>query len=130
MQWLMTYNINNNLRIKDIQNASMDQTSKFGFKIEHGLVCSEEWWDAVEQGLIEKHIVDGVITRLYRTGHNDYPEFEIKSQEGTSSWPRCGNDEHYKIGAKVRVVFVWQKFKKPLEGGELTKFLLSIEVQV
>src|SRR3989338_5658134 len=99
--------------IKLIQDATLN-TEDYGLKPEHGLFGSQEWWQAVEQGVIPKKQVEGVISRVYMTGHNDFPEFEVTSETGKTKWERKGNDKYYVVGKRVKILYVTQKFKKPL----------------
>jgi hypothetical protein len=101
-------------RIKNIQQSSIDKKSHSGYKIEEGLLFgTKEWFDAIEAGKICKYVIEGVISRVYLSGHNDYPEFEIENNQGTTTWTREGNDSAYKVGRSVEVVYVKQKYKRP-----------------
>ena len=96
-----------------IQNATLNMR-EFGLQPDHGLFGSQEWWEAVEQGVIPKKITEGVISRVYMSGHNDFAEFEVTSGTQKKSWERKGDDKYYVVGRKVRIIYVMQKFKKPL----------------
>ena len=100
--------------IKLIQNASLN-TEDSGLKAEYGLFGSSEWWRAIDQGSIPKCHMEGVISRVYMSGHNDFPEFEVTSETGKTSWERKGDDRHFVVGRRVKITYVIQKFKKPLE---------------
>jgi hypothetical protein len=100
-------------RIKNVQLSSITKNSS-GYKIEEGLLFgTKEWFDAIETGKILKHIVQGVITRVYMSGHNDFPEFEIENNQGKSVWTREGIDSAYKVGQLVELIYVKQKYKRP-----------------
>ncbi len=59
----------------DRQKASRG-TTDFGYVPEIAIFGSADWWAAVEDGRIERHMIEGVISRLYMTGHGDWPEVE------------------------------------------------------
>ena len=109
------YNLKNDKhRIATIQEASLDKASEGGLKIENNLLFgSPEWFEAIEAGQIKKHIIKGKISKVYMSGHNDYPQFEIDSSEGKTNWTRNGNENAYKVGKDVELIYVEQKFKKP-----------------
>ena len=111
-----------------VQDATL-HSSWAGLIPEHGLFGSPEWWSAVESGDIPTHRVSGIISRVYMSGHNDYPEFEVTSGSTTTSWTREGDDEAYIPGRAVTVEYVLQRFKKPLKGvGENSQSVLRILV--
>jgi len=119
-------------RIKDIQDATLN-TIDFGLQIEHGLVGSDEWWLAIDKGLFSKIVIEGTISRVFMSGHNDYPEFELLTKDGRSNWSRMANtaseDDLYVGGRKARITYIEQKFKKSVPGiGIIDKFVLTIEV--
>jgi hypothetical protein len=117
-------------RIKMIQEASLDKNSYSGYKIENGLLFgSKEWFEAIDQGVIPKHTVKGIISRVYMSGHNDYPQFEIESDEGKTSWTRTGLDEAYKIGKSIELIYVEQKYKRPTAIiGPISKCVLEVNI--
>jgi hypothetical protein len=113
--------------IPAIQNATLN-TKDFGLVPEHGLFGSEDWWKSVESGAIPVLVTEGMITRLYMTGHNDWPEFEIDSHGQKSSWTRRVDLNAYHPGKQVRVEYVNQKPKKDLLGTGVSKVVLRIWV--
>ncbi len=113
--------------IKLIQDATLN-TKDFGLKPEHGLFGSEEWWEAIENGTIPKKVLEGVISRVYMSGHNDFPEFEVSARDGSkTSWERQGYDKYYVVGKKIKMIYVVQKPKRPLRNqADRHKILLEI----
>ena len=102
------YNLkNDSKRIKMVQEASLDKNSYAGYKTENGLLFgTKEWFNAIEQGIIPTYAVKGIISRVYISGHNDYPEFEIESNEGKTTWTREGIDVAYKVGKSIELIMV------------------------
>ncbi len=96
-----------------IQDATLN-TEDCGLKLEQGLFGSQEWWQAIEQGVIPKKQIEGVISRVYMSGHNDFPEFEVTSETAKTNWERKGNDTYFVVGRRAKILYVTQKFKKPL----------------
>lgn len=126
------YNLkNDSRRIKMVQEASLDKKSYAGYRIENDLLFgTKEWFNAIEQGIIPKHIVKGVISRVYMSGHNDYPEFEIRSDEGeTSTWTREGAESAYEVERRVELTYVEQKYKRPSDiTGPISQCVIQIKI--
>ena len=101
--------------VKLIQHATL-HTDHAGLRPDHGLLGSKEWWQAVDQGLIPQQTVEGIISRVYMSGHGDFPEFELHSEDiGKTNWERRGEEKYYVIGRGGRIVYVLQEFKQPFE---------------
>lgn len=119
--------------IKDVQEATLN-TEEFGLKPTHGLFGTKEWREAIENGLIKKVVLEGVISRVYMSGHNDFPEFELSSRHGKTSWQRLGNDEAYVVGRRAKVIYVVQEFKKPIgrkgQKGYLPESCVVLEIWI
>lgn len=133
---MTAYNITYKFRedkdaIKRLQVASKDTFSKSGLKIENGLLIgSKDWFKAIENGLINKLTLKGVITRVFMAGHNDWPEFEIECDGIKSNWTREGNDKNYTPGKKIELDYVIQKFKRAIDIiGTSTKITLEIRIE-
>lgn len=97
-------------RIKLIQDATLNSWTA-GLKKEHGLFASDKWWSAIEDGRTPKISLEGIISRVYMSGHNDFPEFELTSESGRRSFERFGEDRYYIVGKKIKVIYVIQKHK-------------------
>ncbi len=125
------YNLKgDNSRIKMVQEASLDNKSFAGYKQENGLLFgTKEWFDAIETGKILKNVVRGVITRVYMSGQNDFPEFEVENIEGKTIWTRLGNETDYQVGKNVELIYVEQKFKRPTGiTGIISKCVIEIKI--
>jgi len=118
--------------IKRVQDASLDKSSNSGLKIENNLLFgSADWFAAIEKGEIKKHSIQGVISKVYISGHNDWPEFEIENIEGKSQWTREGIESAYIVGHKIELVYVEQKFKCPIAVlGPISKCVFQISIEV
>ncbi len=75
----------------------------------YGLFGSLEWWNAIKTGIIPVYAVEGVITRLYVSGHNDFPEMQIDDGHEKTTWMRQGKDEMYEVGRKIKIKYFLQK---------------------
>lgn len=136
------------IRVYDVRNdestmrATQDTTlnTQGGLALLNGLLCySPEWFKAVESGDIQSIIVDGVISRVFMSGHNDFPEFEIDADGQTSSWARCVSKPHlatgtdlYQAGSKVRLVYVRHPWKPDQPASQIlgshAKIVVSIDI--
>jgi len=110
-----------------IQKATLE-TKDYGLVPEYGLFGSPEWWLAIEKGLISIHTIEGIITRVYMSGHNDYPEFEIDDGQEKTCWTRDGKDEAYIVGKRVKLKYVFQKPKRAFGGKYPHEVVLEIWV--
>lgn len=127
------YNLENDSRqIKIIQDASLDKKSYAGFKIEDDLLFgTKDWFEAIKNGKIKKYIICGKISKISSSGHNDYPEFEIKNDRGVTVWARGGIDSLYQLGQYVELTYVEQKYKRPSDiTGKIYKCVIQIKVEV
>jgi hypothetical protein len=121
--WMKVYDLSQDqATIALIQRAS-SQTRDFGFVPEIALFGSKEWWAAVEDGRVPRHSIQGVISRLYLSGHHDWPEFEIQSGDTTTRWTRFGDQKAYEVGRRVRLDYVLQRPKKPWRSQEVEQVL-------
>ena len=110
-----------------------------GLLPEPHLYGSPEWWSMVETGEIQVHTVRGSISKVFMSGHNDYPEFEIDQAGVKTRWTRETSEvpdspftrnqlaELYQPGAEVQLLYVLQRFKKPLKVlGEHSRCVIEI----
>ncbi|MDP2905897.1 MAG: hypothetical protein Q8O22_06340 [Candidatus Omnitrophota bacterium] len=127
--------------ISDIQKATLN-TKKFGLVPEYGLFGSKEWWQAVNGGVIKTHAIEGTISRVFKSGHNDYEEFEIETGLEKSSWARQTSEipgssltrsqmaDLYKEGKFIYITYVKQKFRETIPGlGKESECMLEIWVE-
>lgn len=132
IEFITAYRFENDKEgIKRLQEVSADPKSDYGLKIENGLlVGTNEWFKATENGQIKKKIIKGRISKVYMSGHNDWPEFEIEHNEEKSTWTRDGIDKLYVIGKQVELTYVMQKYKRPWDiTGPTTKKVLEIKIE-
>lgn len=87
---------------------------------------SIEWFTKIDEGQIPLHKVEGVISKVYMTGHNDYPQFDIDSNGKITSWTRKGDDTDYIIGRKVTVTYTLQE----LINGHVDVYKTILEIQI
>ena len=95
-------------RVSAVQNATMT-TDRYGIVPEHGLLGSEEWWQAIESGLIQVNRLEGTVSRVYMSGHNDFPEFEVDDGNSKTRWERYGKESEYLEGQHVVIEYVQTK---------------------
>ncbi|MGE0489964.1 MAG: hypothetical protein AB7S38_12230 [Vulcanimicrobiota bacterium] len=74
------------------------------------LIGSQEWWQAIDDGMIERVVMQGWITSVTWGAMGDTPEFEITDESGRSR--RChryGDHTRYVKGLAARVT--WLRLK-------------------
>ena len=108
-----------------IQKATLE-TKDYGLVPNPALFGSDDWWRAIENTEIPIHTIEGVISRVYMSGHNDFPEFEIDDGKELTKWTREGNDGRYAVGRRVRLMYVFQTPKRAFGSGSPHKVALEI----
>jgi hypothetical protein len=127
-EWDVAYDLaQDNETIALVQRATLK--TEFGIMPEVALYGSNEWWAAIADGRIPKHESRGVISRLYTTGHGDWPEFELDSDGVKTQWTRVGKQALYAEGKEARVEYVLQKPKKDLLGKGEQREVLRVLVK-
>ncbi|MEQ1842040.1 MAG: hypothetical protein ABL994_16670, partial [Verrucomicrobiales bacterium] len=101
--------------IADVQNASLNRPD-CGLKITHGLYGSEEWFAHIGSGTLPLIRLRGTITRTYMASMDDWPEFEMREEDGTlSKRTRECNDRDdaklYRTDYRVELDYVLQEWK-------------------
>ena len=105
------YNLRNDgNHVAQVQHATLHRPDA-GLVSEQGLFGSDEWWASIQAGKIPVYSITGTITRVYMSGHNDYPEFEIDDGHSIISWTRLGADSEYIVGRTVIIDYVLQRYK-------------------
>jgi hypothetical protein len=127
--WVNAYDLRqDDETVKLVQHATLT-TEGFGLEPEIALYGSEEWWNAVNEGRIPKQEALGVISRVYMSGHGDWPEFEMTCGDEKTQWTRFGDGSLYEVGKRVRVEYVLQKFRRPVMGQLEHKEVIRILVE-
>lgn len=123
-EWIVAYDLMADQEtISLVQRATLT-TKDFGLVPEVALFGSDEWWAAIRDGRIPKHEVSGKISRLFMTGHGDWPEFELDSNGTKTTWTRLGNHGAYAEGKTAKVEYVMQKLRRDLlNEGEIKQVL-------
>ncbi len=103
-------------RVSLTQKATLT-TTDFGIEQTHGLFGSDVWWQEIEVGNLPIHTISGTITRVYMGSMNDWPEFEITEEDGTTSnWTRESNSKEqadlYLCGRKAEIDYVVQHLRR------------------
>lgn len=128
-QWVKVYDLSTDYEaISMVQDATLN-TKDFGILPEVALYGSSKWWDAINDGRITTYKIEGVISRLFMSGHNDWPQFEIDSRGVKTQWTRLGENELYKEGREITLDYVIQKLRKQWEGAPEQKEILRIFIK-
>jgi hypothetical protein len=114
--------------IEKVQKATLT-TQEFGIVPEVALYGSTEWWQAIEDGRIPVHRIEGVISDVFTSGESNWPQFEIDSNGEKTIWTRFGNVGAYHIGDRVSLSYVVQKPKKSWTGQPFQNEVITIEVE-
>ncbi|MDQ5826475.1 MAG: hypothetical protein M3441_19970 [Chloroflexota bacterium] len=107
--------------IEEIRSGTLEATD-FVLSSEHGRFGSSEWWQALEQGDVPVYALEGIISAVFMSGDNDYPEFEIDDGQHKSHWSRVGDDSEYVIGRTVLIEYVVEKLKPFWESAEYAEY--------
>jgi hypothetical protein len=135
MAWRTIYDLRRDTRrIASVQQTSLEGP-KSGLKPEPALFGSDEWWGAIDEGSLPVLVASGTITRVYMTGHNDFPQFDLETDAGvTLSLEQMGDERAYKPGQHIRVSAVIQhvkddKWMRKLKMDRDVKQVITIEVE-
>jgi hypothetical protein len=124
-EFVKTYDLKqDNRKIVLIQKATLE-TKDSGLVPQPALFGSATWWRAIENNVIPVHMIEGIISRVYMSGHNDYPEFEIDDGREMTQWTREGKDEAYVVGRQIKLIYVLQTPKR-FGGKDSHKVVLEI----
>ena len=129
-KWIKAYDLSDDDElVAKVQNATLN-TTDFGLVPEIALFGSKEWWDAISSGLIQKHEIEGEITRVFVSGASSWPLFEIDSDGDVTIWTRFGDHNLYVVGRRVKLEYVVQKPKKSWTGSPYQNEVLTISIGV
>lgn len=104
------------------------KAGKSGFRTKWGLYGTEEWLiNLRNDGLVIK--LNGKISQLRMTGHNDFPEFEMETETGKYQFERLGNEAVYGIGKTIMIEAVYEKYILPKSGIENLLSPIRIEIE-
>jgi hypothetical protein len=121
-------------RIAAIQKATLN-TEDFGIEQTHGLFGSPEWWEQISSGQLPVHTLHGVIVERFWGSMADWPEINVKSDNGeTSQWTREVNvreqDALYIPGQRIEIDYVLQRHRpKSISNGGEYKAVIEIRVE-
>lgn len=126
--WIEIYNLKQDKRhINNVQKVSLDKNGAYGYRIENELLFgSPAWFNAIERGIIKEHKIKGVISKVYMSGHNDFPSFKVENAEGKTTWERKGNEEDYKVGLQIEIVLVNQRNRQGVSLQCVTQVMVAI----
>jgi hypothetical protein len=127
-EWAKAYDLAEDKETVELVQRATRTTSDFGLEPEVALYGSEAWWKAIEDGRIPKREVQGTISRVYTTGHGDWPEFELDTGTEKTRWTRFGDKTLYREGGEAKVEYVIQKRRKPVLGQLEQKEVIRIFV--
>jgi len=101
---------------------------KSEFRTNWGLYGTEDWLNNLRKdGLIIS--LNGEITNLLMTGHNDFPEFEMETDEGIFRFERLGAENKYQIGKIIKVEAIKGKYIMHISGFEDNLTPVRIEIE-
>lgn len=116
--------------IERIQKATVEG-SELALRTDRGLFGSAKWWAAIRDGTVPTRRLEGSITRVGRSPVSDWPDFEVESEGGRSTWALEGDLAMYRVGKRVRIEYVTQRYQRPLPGSgdDSTRVVLGIWVE-
>lgn len=133
MEWVTLYDLAEDVaRVQQMQKVALDESTDMGLSVRPALVGSNDWRRRVDAGELPSQTLRGRISRVFWTGHGDYPEFEITEESGEkSSWTREGDISRYVEGLAVELRYVLHPWKVPgLHGlGDSSRLVVSIRIQ-
>ncbi len=129
-KWIKVYDLSDDDElVEKVQDATLN-TTDFGLVPEIALYGSKEWWEAISNGLIQKHQITGVISDVFSSGDSNWPQFEIDGNGEKTVWTRFGEQSLYEVGRCVKLEYVKQKSKKSWTGSPNQNEVLKISVEL
>jgi hypothetical protein len=106
--------------LRGMQDASLRRD---GLRATHGLIGTEEWWQAIRSGTLPLHTARGVIRGLWLGQYDSGPaEFKMELEDGSLFGGMCCDHEpqraaqRFRLGRRAEVDYVLQYLDRPVEG--------------
>lgn len=129
MEFYQAYSLERDREYIERLQAATVQHDAFALGSDHGLVGSKQWWEAIRDAQIPTTRIDGEIVDI-RLNAGSWPEFEVSSNEESSTWCLEGDIKAYRVGGLVRIDYVTVRYAKPPpDGDEAVKIVLEIWVE-
>ncbi len=123
---------------KKIQALTLNEAKPFlGLKGVFGLFGSTQWWDNIKNKVTPQEEIEGVITKIYRTGQDNteqYNTIEIlcdnKKTAIEGMYANKKSDKAlYKPGAKIKIKYIIEPLKdQPASDGSQNNIKTVLEV--
>lgn len=128
-EWDIAYDLSSDRETIDLVQRATLTTKEFGLVPEVALFGSEEWWAAIADGRIPKLEARGVISRVFMSGHGDWPEFELNCDGTKMTWTRMGDQSLYAEEKEAKVEYVMQKPRRVRLGNNEQREVLRILIK-
>ena len=100
---------------------------KSGYRIKWGLYGTIEWFNNLRaDNLIE--CINGKISRITMTGHNDFPMVEIDNGVNNFQFQVLGNEILYKPGLTIKIECIKNKYISP--SSSLEELLIPLIIKI
>jgi len=110
---ITVYDLHEDTRHIELVQAATLNRPGFGVQPVPALFGSKEWWSAIGSPQLPIHRVAGTISKVFWGSMGDWPEFILRSDDGTeTTWTRQGDYTRYVEGLRVEVQYVVQLFKE------------------
>ena len=106
MKWRVAYDLKSDENLDGMASATR---SGHGRAADPAVVGTAVWWSLVGTERLPLHCDEGVIERVFWSGHNDFPEFTLVTPDGSRhTWERFGDHTLYVEGLHARIQWVEQ----------------------
>jgi len=110
-----------------IQIQSIIKNGLSGYRTKWGLYGSSDWFEKIRtENLIET--IEGVVSSIYFSGHNDFQMFSVYDGNITVDFELIGKEQYYKIGKKINIECIRNKYVRPTSG--LEKLLIPLKIEI
>jgi hypothetical protein len=102
--WVTVYDLRENRQyVESVQDSTLNRPG-FGLDPNPALFGSDEWWQAVADGLVPIKVEQGVVADVRWGSMGDWPEWRFLGDDGReTTWTREGDPTRYVIGLKARI---------------------------
>lgn len=135
VEWASVYDLHDDsTKVAAVQEATLHRAG-YGLEPEPALIGTTEWWEAIEEGRVRSHVVEGVVSAVRWGSMGDWPVWRLRTEDGSESeWTREGDYTRYVEGLAARVTYAIVNFKPDAPTVQMGRprehnFVIKIELQ-
>ncbi|MEB5477518.1 hypothetical protein [Acinetobacter pollinis] len=121
-----------------VQKMTLNDKKPFlGMKGKYGLYGSNEWWGNMNNKTIPQKMIQGIITKVYTTGWEEFKKNTIDIMLNDKSiiveGMYCNNNDinMYKVGKKIEIYYFSEEQKMKRDNGKniILDYILDVYIE-